>query len=398
MSVDSNSSTSGQAVPRKRLPVKPSLENLKKQAKRLAKQRELPLAKAQQTLAREYGCKNWAQLAHMVETMFRGADQLTWVKYQNEPLVNAAKALDKARVMEILAGGEFTQHDLDLSFARCVNFSYGTEEELSRKRELAEILLEHGADPDGQYGSDYGPIVLCTGECVDPDGLRFYIDAGANVAFGPVATKYGGASVLGHLLNTYVRGRNPQKHRMIKMLLEQGAQVPLEYTPAVLAIHQGDTVELERLLKADPGLLRRPLPENTPSYNMDLRGATLLHLAVEQGELECLDLLVTRGADINAPALLFDGIGGQTPVFHAVSTNCDGNFYSLEHLAANYSDRIDWNIRATWRAYGQDQAEPRTPLERAEHNARPDDPMIPHRKKMAEELEILRRVSANPPV
>jgi ankyrin repeat protein len=327
MSADKTPSAPG----RKRLPVKPSLENLRKQAKRLAKQRDLTLAKAQHALAREYGCRNWSQLAHMVETMLRGADQLTFVKYEREPLVQAAQDRDKEKMLEILAAGEFTQHDLDLSLARCAMFFFDDPAVVARNRELAELLLEHGADPDGQYGSDYGPIVLCTGECIDPDALQFYIDAGADVAFAPVASKYGPASVMGHLLNAYVRGRNPQKHRMIRLLLDHGAIVPPEYTPPVFAIHRGDAAALAALLDADPGLLSRPLPEDSPSYNMDLRGATLLHVAVEQGELECIDLLVARGGDLNARSLTYGGIGGQTPVFHAVSTNCDGNFYTLEH-------------------------------------------------------------------
>src|SRR5262245_62982123 len=60
--------------PRKRLPVNPSLEHLKKQAKRLAaRDPSMQLADAQHRLAHEYGCKSWAELAHVVETMGRGA-------------------------------------------------------------------------------------------------------------------------------------------------------------------------------------------------------------------------------------------------------------------------------------------------------------------------------------
>ena len=382
------------SVPRKRLPVKPSLENLRKQTKRLAKRRDLPLAKAQQTLAREYGCKNWAQLAHMVETMLRGSDQLAWVKYEKEPLVEAAMKKDKARLLEVLAAGEFTQHDLDLSLARSVMFSHGAPDEVAMNRELAEILLEHGADPDGQYGSDSGPIVLCTGECLDPAGLQFYVDAGADIAFPPVDTKYGKASILGHALSSYNRGRNPQKHRLIEMLLELGAAIPGGYTPELMAIHRGDVSRLAELIDADPGLVARRLPEETPGSNMDLRGATLLHLAVEFGEIECVDFLIERGADINARSGLFDGIGGQTPVFHAIATSGDGNFYMLEHLAGKYGPRIDMTISVTWRAYTEIQPVPRTPVEQGLYAARPDGPFFKYRHKAAEELAILRKLAS----
>ena len=49
-------------VPRKRLPENPSEENLRKQAKRLAKEEGLQLAGAQRRLAIEYGYGNWAEL------------------------------------------------------------------------------------------------------------------------------------------------------------------------------------------------------------------------------------------------------------------------------------------------------------------------------------------------
>ena len=72
-------------TPRKQLPVNPSLEHLQKQAKRLSRQdHTLKLAEAQYQLAHEYGCKNWAELTHMVEAMSLGADQLYNVKREPE--------------------------------------------------------------------------------------------------------------------------------------------------------------------------------------------------------------------------------------------------------------------------------------------------------------------------
>ncbi|MGO9607674.1 MAG: LON peptidase substrate-binding domain-containing protein [Candidatus Binataceae bacterium] len=52
--------------PRKRLPKNPSEENLRKQAKRLAKQEGLQLAAAQRRLAIDYGYRNWAELMQVV--------------------------------------------------------------------------------------------------------------------------------------------------------------------------------------------------------------------------------------------------------------------------------------------------------------------------------------------
>jgi ATP-dependent Lon protease len=52
--------------PRKRLPKNPSEENLRKQAKQLAKDEGLQLAAAQRRLAIEYGYGNWAELMRAV--------------------------------------------------------------------------------------------------------------------------------------------------------------------------------------------------------------------------------------------------------------------------------------------------------------------------------------------
>jgi ATP-dependent Lon protease len=56
--------------PRKRLPNKPSEENLRKQAKRLAAQEDLQLAAAQRRIAIEYGYRNWAELIRAVASGF----------------------------------------------------------------------------------------------------------------------------------------------------------------------------------------------------------------------------------------------------------------------------------------------------------------------------------------
>jgi ankyrin repeat protein len=286
-------------APRNRLPVKPSAEHLRKQAKRRAKAESIPLADAQHALAREYGSKNWAELMHVVETMLRGSDQSAHVKYEMEALPKAANASDVRRVREILATGAFTQHDLDLALARCVlRF---------REREgIARLLLDHGADPDGQYGSAYGPIVFVTGECLDYDGLKFLIDAGADVAFAPIDTKYGRHCPLSLWLGTYLRGRNDAKRRGIDLLLERGAHVPAEVTPELLAIHRDDAAKLAQRLDADPSLTTRPF-ERLPYAEWD--AGTLLHYACEFGAGSCVDLLIARGADVN-----HRNPGGMTPL------------------------------------------------------------------------------------
>jgi ankyrin repeat protein len=84
---------------------------------------------------------------------------------------------------------------------------------------------------------------------------------------------------------------------------------------------------LDRLaerLDADPQLVHRRFPEldcgSTGGRGLLLRGATLLHVAAEFGNVEAARLLLDRGADVNARATVDDaGVGGQTAIFHAVT-------------------------------------------------------------------------------
>ena len=124
-----------------------------------------------------------------------------------------------------------------------------------------------------------------------------------------------------------------------------------------------------------------------PYGNMALQGAALLHCAVEFGEDECIGEILQRGGDINLPADAIDGIGGQTPIFHAIATNCDGNFPTLEYLARRANRTIDLSVRATWRRFGQAQSEPMTPLEFADRAAVTEDRQ--RRTKIAEERALL---------
>lgn len=351
------------ARPRKRLPVNPSAEHLRKQAKRKARENpSITLANAQHELAREYGCANWAELMRVVETMSRGADQLTHGKAEMEPLPAAANRNDFAEVRAILEKGSFTQHDLDLSLARAVLA-------FRERREIAELLVEHGADPDGQYGSNYGPISLVTGECLDAEGLEFLIAKGADVAFAPIDSKYGKASMMSSVLGTYLRGRNEEKHRCIEILLREGASIPPEVTPVMMAIHRGDARQLAEFLDRDRGLVRQRF-DSMPYGNIALAGASLLHMAVEFGEMACVDALFDRWADINIRASIIEGVGGQTPIFHAINSFQGWLRPFLKHLIHRAGEHIDMGVRASFRQHGEVKA-PCTPLELAAGN--PDE-------------------------
>jgi len=96
-------------------------------------------------------------------------------------------------------------------------------------------------------------------------------------------------------------------------------------------------------LDADPPLVHRRFAEldwgSTAYRRMTLRGGTLLHVAAEYGNVEAARLLVERGADVNARAEIDEaGIGGQTPMFHAVSQFYDYGLPMVEFLVAAGAD------------------------------------------------------------
>ena len=130
------------------------------------------------------------------------------------------------------------------------------------------------------------------------------------------------------------------------LLLKHGAYVPPNVTPPILAIHRGDSGQLGELIDRDPGLLAQRFPD-MPYGNILLRGAGLLHCAVEFGENECIEELLRRGANINLRADIIGGIGGQTPIFHAIATNLFAGLPTLEYLARRAGPAIDMTVRAT---------------------------------------------------
>jgi ankyrin repeat protein len=78
---------------------------------------------------------------------------------------------------------------------------------------------------------------------------------------------------------------------------------------------------------------------STGERSLKLRGATLLHMAAEYGNVEAAKLLLDRGADVNARAVIDpSGVGGQTPIFHAVTQFDDWGLQVAELLIDRGAD------------------------------------------------------------
>ncbi len=361
-----STSQPSQAI-RRSLPSRPNLDHLRSTAKRRLDELkktdpEVKLHTAQLLLAREYGFPSWRPLKAYVDAILAPSDD--W-RTRPESLPEAADRKDIERVRDLLNKPDVAQHDLDLALARGL-CGQGDESTRDLRFAIADLLLEAGANPNGQYGGNYGPIVFAVCEGLDADALEYLIAHGADVSFEPISTKYGMQTPMSHTL-TYVRGRNAAKHRCVELLIKNGAVY--QDSPA-FCIHRGDVTALRQEIQKDPGLLHWRFIDWNGIGNLNLGGATLLHFAIEFGEAECVDFLLDEGADINAKAERTQEAGGQTPIFHAIQSWKGAHFSLLRHLVKREGSRIDWSAKAVLRLYGTDHPTEISALDYASGNER----------------------------
>jgi len=140
--------------------------------------------------------------------------------------------------------------------------------------------------------------------------------------------------------------------------------------PPVLDLLRGRVDLLAQHLDSDRKLLSRRFPELdfgvTGARRLTLKGATLLHVAAECGNVEAAALLLDRGADVNARAAIDEeGIGAQTPVFHAVTQYFDfglrvaqllverGADLSIRAKLPGHYERLDETVECTTLGYAK---------------------------------------------
>ncbi len=336
--------TNPQEVPRP-LPERPNLRHLKDQAKDLLNSGGADsLTDAQFKIARLYGFASWPKLKEHVDaveefsklkraidtndlegvkTLMSGNPALhraplgygkngplTWVAECRVPWEPPSpKRLAIARWM--IENGSDVHQGGDGPLMRAALVGH--------RIPMMELLVSHGADVNAEW-SGYYPIIFAPCETVQPASLKWLLEHGANPNCARPGRKYAGTA-LDQVIASYSRSR--ELGACVDILLDAGG-VTKYNLPPVLDLLRDRLDRLAEQLGADPALVDCRFPELdfgvTGARQLTLQGATLLHVAAEYGRVEAAKLLLDRGADVNARAtILRQGIGGQTPIFHAVT-------------------------------------------------------------------------------
>ena len=246
--------------PRRHLPERPSLEQLRKQAKEhldtlRAADPSVNLAAAQHSLAREYGFESWPKLVHHVESM-QPANRMAQpaeLKSDQKLLWSQGRGTDVWALIQACASGDL----------KAVRALIATDPSLARSHydyrkplyfavrenrlDVVRLLLEH----------DCNPLDLW----MDDDPIEIARDRGYTEM----------EQLLTHTLETKFNA-SPQGE------------------PVALALREHDLPRMRDLLDAPPALVGKG----------DKRSSQPIHWATMTRQLDAIDELLRRGADINA--------------------------------------------------------------------------------------------------
>lgn len=346
------------------LPDHPDLRHLKDQAKQLKRTGSAAsLSEAQLQIARTYGFPSWPRLKAHVDAIEETGqlkvaidrndfDEVKRLMTRNPALHRAPLGYGKNGPLTWVAECRIPWEPpspVRLEMAQWMidhgsDVHQGNDGPLMRaalvssRIPMMELLVRNGADVNAEWNG-YFPILFAPCETVEPAAIRWLLDHGANPNCARSGRKFPD-NALDYVIATY--SRSPQLAECIDILVNAGC-VSRRNIPPVLDILRNRIDLLAAHLDADPSLVYKRFPEldwgSSGSRRMTLRGATLLHVAAEYANIEAARLLLARGSDINARAEIdAEGVGGQTPIFHAASQFSDYGLPMVEFLVANGAD------------------------------------------------------------
>jgi ankyrin repeat protein len=376
-------------MPVRRLPVRPDLEQVQRQAKELLRaihagdasavaelrQRHpepvdpaaAKLADAQLVLARSYEAASWTRLVHAVrlaEAIWRDdAEAVRALVSGNPALIREqvlirqdsnwgrpmtyAANLGRNAIIRVLR--EMGATDLESAAGRAA---------LQGHPDTVRLLFDMSGSAPIENWSLAGPAYT-----LNVEGTAVMLTLGARIVREDGVDR----DTMEHLLGT--DSRNPEaKHRILQMYVDHGLELP--DTP-VMALHRGRLDLLEAHLTRDPGLLTRtfdivdvypmaPACSREPytAQGTPVHGTTLLHLAAYFDEIEIARWLLERGMspDVRA-ATDSEGFGGYTALYSTVVSqhNFWVNYGKGRPDDASFTQLLldagaDLNLRASLRA------------------------------------------------
>jgi hypothetical protein len=344
-------------MPARRLPVRPALDQLHRQAKELlhaihagdaaaiaefhqhlrdtVEPAAAQLSDAQLALARSYDAPSWTRLVHAVqlaEAIWRDDVEAVRTLITRDPALihepvllrrdshwgppmTYAANLGRDEIIRMLHSRG--AKDLESAVGRAA---------LQSKPDTVHLLYDLAGRPSLETLSLAGPAYT-----LSVAGTAVLFTLGARV-IGPNGVD---SNTMEHLLGTDSR-QPAAKHRILEMYIEHGFEPP--DTP-VMALHRGRIDLLETHLARDPKLLTRtfdiaeifPLApacarEPYTAQGTAVHGTTLLHIATYFDEFDIAEWLLARGMDPDARAALdHDGFGGYTALYSSIV--CQQNFW-----------------------------------------------------------------------
>ena len=219
----------------------------------------------------------------------------------------------------------------------------------STRTPMMALLVSMGADVNAAWHGSF-PIIFAPCETLDPAAIAWLLQHGADPNCGLTSALRSTDSshpgtALDYLLGTYLRNREAL-NASIRLLQDAGGFSRYD-EPGVIAAIRGNVDAIRKFLQEDRALIERKYPSlnigTTAGRMLTLKGANLLHVAAEFGQVAVAKLLLDAGADVDARAFIdADGQGGQTPIFHAASQNND---FSLEVVQLLISAGADLHVR-----------------------------------------------------